>query len=179
MKLHNIQAFVFMAFAMLLWAGNANANTIEALGGPTGNEELTCNGAAGGACLGFLGDPATLSAAQATGYDVSPSSPANEMAFLNGLLADVGEPAVSFVDKTDMAGMGFTTRRQYFSVKQGDKTWYFKNTAGAAVTTEWGPNDFSHYTEYGAVVPLPGAVWLLGSALLGLVGFARHSSKTA
>ncbi|MGJ0490311.1 hypothetical protein [Methylobacter sp.] len=45
-----------------------------------------------------------------------------------------------------------------------------------------GTDDFrnlSHMTLYGSPVPVPAAVWLFGSGLLGLIGAARRKSTTA
>ncbi len=41
-----------------------------------------------------------------------------------------------------------------------------------------GPNVYESYIFYGEPVPIPGAVWLLGSGLIGLVGFRRKLKKS-
>ena len=186
MRLHNIKVnikvFFSMAFVMFLWTGNASANAIDALNIGV-SEDVICNGTDAGACSGFfgsIGDPVALSLTRATNYPKQ-GNPTAELGFLNDLLDDVGLPNVSFVDKTDTAGNGFTTNRQYFSIKKGLDIWYFANNTSGALNVDWLPEAYSHYTEYGAakVVPLPAAVWLFGSALIGVVGFARRSAKTA
>jgi hypothetical protein len=126
----------------------------------------------------FVGDPATLSTTLGTGYALN-ENPTGEQAFLNGLLADVGLPAVSSVDKTDVAGTSFTTNREYFSIKQSTWTVFFKNISGESITVSFGPNAYSHHTEYGSPVPLPAAAWLFLSAL-GVFGFmgARRNKES-
>jgi hypothetical protein len=39
-------------------------------------------------------------------------------------------------------------------------------------------HDLSHLSVYAPVVPVPAAVWLFGSGLLGLVGVARRKNRT-
>ena len=126
---------------------------------------------------GFLGDPASLSGSQTTGYGLN-ANPTGELAFLNDLLTDVGKSTVSFVNKIDTAGSSFMTDREYFSVKKAKWTAFFHNTTGGSITLDFDPGNYSHWTEYGepSVVPLPAAVWLFLSAL-GAVGFIGRRGK--
>lgn len=52
-------------------------------------------------------------------------------------------------------------------------------SSGFHVDTIFGTagGDFGQYTNPAAVVPVPAAVWLFGSGLLGLVGIARRKAK--
>ncbi len=52
-----------------------------------------------------------------------------------------------------------------------DKTGFLEGTWDASIVFEG--KDLSHITAY-TVVPVPAAVWLFGSGLLGLVGIARR-----
>ena len=183
-----------LAVGLLASAAQANVvGVVDLTGNPITNGggtqyEASCT--LGGDCiLGFLGDPTvandvSLDTAKVTGHAFS-GNPTAEATFLNSLLDNMGLPNVSVPgDKTDEALGEFTTDRLYFSIKQGAGedtfTAFFKNNSGGAVTVSFDPNNFSHYTEYGAVVPIPAAVWLFGSALLGIAGIgARRSAKPA
>ena len=123
--------------------------------------------------------PTTLSMSLALDFPLN-GDPTAELAKLNELLDgfNPARPQVNYVNKTDTAGKGFTTDRQYFSIKQATEIWYFENTSGGSLTVELGTdtNNYSHWTEYGVVspVPVPAAVWLFGTALFGLVGFSKR-----
>jgi len=53
--------------------------------------------------------------------------------------------------------------------------WFFENLSGGTVTVNLGykTDDYSHWTAYGAVVPVPAAIWLFGTALVGLFGINK------
>lgn len=168
----------------------AYANTIEILDPVGGVEEASCSGGSGDCMQGFFENSSTtLSDSKATAYNVLPTE-TEKKDFLNDLLGDVGESTVTFVNKTDLEGVEFTTDRQYFSFKKGTNTWFFKNLSGGSLTFTLddisdADDGFSHWTEYGdvatSVVPVPAAVWLFGSALVGLVGLGarRRMQKPA
>jgi hypothetical protein len=101
-----------------------------------------------------------------------------QLGLLNDLLALFAPPRgpVSYVNKTDGDGNGFETNREYFSIKKSTEMWFFQNLTGGTVTVnlEGRTDDYSNWTEYGAVVPVPAAVWLFGTALIGLFGFSKR-----
>ena len=170
--------------AGLLFAGGAQAYVVtdnpDSLP-PGGVYALDC----GGLCQGFTGVN-TLSATQARAYDVKPSNETAELAQLNYLLND----GVTYVNKPspEITGPTASTVREYFSIKIGNQTTFYKNLSGGSLTFTflkqgktggWSPQGYSHLTEYGNEVPLPGAVWLFGSALVGLVAMNRRRRLAA
>jgi hypothetical protein len=138
---------------------------------------ISCTG-----CSGFVGPfpsgPISLSITDADKYDMPGSSnEAAQLGLLNDLLALFGPPRgpVSYVNKTDGDGNSFETNRQYFSIKKSTEMWFFQNLSGGTVSVnlEGRTEDYSNWTEYG-VVPVPAAVWLFGTALIGLFGFGKR-----
>ena len=67
----------------------------------------------------------------------------------------------------------------------GIGTWAGELVSVGNVGTQWGAFTGTPYTERynievtGPVVPVPAAVWLFGSGLIGLVGVARRRRRTA
>jgi hypothetical protein len=124
---------------------------------------------------------------EATAYDIGKASEDQEVEFLNKLLTAIGAATVNTavgctgtqVCKSDTEQDSFTTNREYFSIKQEQLTAFFKNTSGGAVTVNFDPTNWSHFTEYGAVVPIPAAAWLFGSALVGLAAIGRRRRANA
>lgn len=177
--------FTALALAAGLLSSAAQANTISILG--TGFT-IDCSPF----CQGFVGSPAALSDTQATAYVFSPHNPATETAYLNGLIGEYNLgagpdlPTVALADtvKTDSPGYGFTTDRLYFSVKKSTWTAFFYNSSGSVLDVAFGPigasldDGYSHYTEYGPAVPVPAAVWLFGSGLVGLATLGRRRRAT-
>ena len=168
---------------------SANTITMDDYNGSGGNT-VSCNGTDSGACLGFVGafsvGPPTsglisLDDANADDYPKNGSSDADaELARLNELLAlfNPARDAVTYVNKTDGDGSGFSTSLQYFSIKKANELWFFENKTGGAVTVNLlrDTDDYSHWTEYGtpSAVPVPAAAWLFGTALIGFVGMSRR-----
>jgi hypothetical protein len=170
--------------ALALIAGSVSmgisANTITMDNYNGAGNTISCTG-----CSGFVGPfpsppgSISLSITHADKYDMPGSSnEAAQLGLLNNLLALFG-PArgpVSYVNKTDGDGNSFETNRQYFSIKKSTEMWFFQNLSGGTVSVnlERGTADYSNWTEYGAVVPVPAAVWLFGTALIGLFGFSKR-----
>jgi hypothetical protein len=181
MKLLSFTRLIGASAALALLTGVAStelsANTItmaDYTGGGTDTVSCDTN------CLGFEGGT-TLSTTGADRYaQIGASNDVAELAQLNGLLALLTVPRgpETYVNATDGAGTGFTTSRQYFSIKQASAFYFFENTSGGSVTVDLGTTPaYSHWTEYGSTVsavPVPAAVWLFGSALIGLVGFGKR-----
>ena len=71
-----------------------------------------------------------------------------------------------------------STNKEYFSIKIGQQTTFYKNMTTGTLDLRFlkgtASQAFSHLTEYGDPVPLPGAVWLFGSAMVGLVALNRR-----
>lgn len=144
-------------------------------------------------CQGLIGGPspaATWSNTDADAYEPSNSSLDTELALLNSLLGLTGTNQITGSQKFDGAGVGFTTAYEYFGIKKGGWIAYFKNTAGGPVAVTFNNADgtsidndddgYSHYSGFGAVVPIPAAVWLFGSALVGMAGIGyRRQAKAA
>jgi hypothetical protein len=142
--------------------------------------QASCDETGPGPCMMGLEGPATasMSASIATAYDKQ-GSPLSELTFLNSLLGLGGTDLIT--GTTDIAGSGnsFETSFQYFAIKQSSYIMYFENLTGESLRVMF-DNEFSHVTGFGqqltppSEVPLPAAVWLFGSALLGLGAIGRR-----
>ncbi len=140
----------------------------------------SCDETGPGPCMLGLEDPATafMSASIATAYDKQ-GNPRSELTYLNSLLGLGGTDLIT--GTTDIAGSGnsFETSLRYFAIKQSSYIMYFENLTGASLDVTF-DNKFSHVTGFGeqltgpSEVPLPTAVWLFGSALLGLGAIGRR-----
>jgi hypothetical protein len=172
------RSILLLAVLLATNATGVSANTITMAnynGGGTVDCTLSCEG--------FIGTTPSFSLSTTDAIDFFLNgNPDAELAKLNELLAGLA-PArgpVIYVNKTDLGGNSFTTVRQYFSIKQATVIWYFENTSGGSLTVDLGTNtsDYSYWTEYGPVseVPVPAAVWLFGSALLGLGALKRKKA---
>jgi hypothetical protein len=89
----------------------------------------------------------------------------------------VSSTAASFADLSGSASnqtLNFGTTINFLEVKYDNKLalWWFSNGISSINFTSDFPQAWSHYRAY-AAVPIPAAVWLIGSALVGLVGFGR------
>ncbi|MEZ5897723.1 MAG: VPLPA-CTERM sorting domain-containing protein [Parvularculaceae bacterium] len=139
--------------------------------------------------LGVTGGTAgTLSGAAADLYNFKPSNPTAEATALNILTG--GATSFSTGVQTDAGGVDqltFSTTAQWIALKLGAGTFFLKNTGGPvtllidyvkASGKAGAGGGFSHYTEFGNVVPVPAAIWLMGAGIAGL-GFAGRRRKTA
>lgn len=178
MKQSNVKKAPLLAVTLagLLFGagGSVSANTVTMLNYGGGGGTIDCTTS----CLGFQGSEAgiigavSLNNLLADDYDKL-GSPSQELDLLNQLLIRIPEPTVLTVTSHDGDGDGFSTNRQYFSIKKAQDIWYFKNDSGGSVSVSLNGEDYSHWAEYGAEVPIPAAAWLFGSGLIGLAGIAR------
>jgi hypothetical protein len=177
LKLRHLAA---LAFLVGVTSTGVSANTITMANYNSGAGTVDCTLSCEGFIVGATPPAFSLSTSDAIDFPLN-GDPDDELAKLNELLAGLvpARDPVTFVDKTDTAGDGFTTDRQYFSIKQATEIWFFENTSGGILTVDLGTNtnNYSHYTEYGALsaVPVPAAVWLFGTALIGFIGFSRRT----
>ena len=179
LKLHHLAA---LAFVVVVTSTGVSANTITMANynGGIGTDTLDCTLSCEGFVVGATPPAYALSTTNAIDFTGVGSSDAAELAKLNELLAglDPARAAVTYYNKDDNAGDGFTTDRQYFSIKQASQIFFFENTSGGTLTVDLGTaNDYSHWAEYGAMsaVPVPAAFWLFGTALIGFIGFSRRT----
>ncbi|MCG6864319.1 MAG: VPLPA-CTERM sorting domain-containing protein [Thiogranum sp.] len=81
-----------------------------------------------------------------------------------------------------VAPAGYTNFVIAFKSGEGqlDPDWAAFSLPNGVTSGEWaisGNQELSHANLYAQAVPVPAAVWLFGSGLLGLVGVARRSHK--
>jgi hypothetical protein len=178
-----IQRTLLVAIAAAgLFSGAVQANTITLDPAFTGfADTVECDPS----CEGLVGDAPNgdwdFENAEVYSLDTN-ASPAEELAQLNNILGLTGtgdaivgafKPPEFDEEASSFTGMPYL----YFAIKKGGEIAYFQNTSGVPVDfTLSGGNDpaeddlWSHVTGFGPVVPIPAAVWLFGSALVGLVG---------
>ena len=191
MKRYRITPIFWAYAALALMTGmvstGVSANTITMANYDGVGNTVTCNGIAlNDACGGFIGSlplgPIDTSPTDADNFD-KVGNPTNELKLLNDLLALFAParvpPDVTTVHKIDVEDDNFMTSLQYFSIKKGQYLWYFENLSGGdvAVNLAGSTEDYSHWTEYGgspSPVPVPAAVWLFGTALVGFIGISRR-----
>lgn len=182
----SIAAGVIAAGAVLL-SQAASANVIT-VGGGTATVTCTpnCEAFTGGS-PNAQGDPTTagaLSNSVADLYDGVPSNEADEAEKLSILIGSPGLFTSSDGDKTEPPVNPFSTFAEYVVLKLANTRVYLKNTSGGELTIWYNQNNdskaggLSHTTEFGNVVPVPGALWMMGAGLAGL-GFAGRKKKKA
>lgn len=189
-------AAVSVALGLAALPAAANVVTI----GSPGVGTVTCNGATAGQCQGFIlgggstavpgtgpTGPGSLSNTQAYLYDGSPASPTVEAGRLDTLL---GQAVGTTPAAAQIAGSGnsngnpddtFVTSALYILLKIGNNDVFIKNTSGGALTVQYDSfpgtgTGLSHHSEFGSVVPVPAALWLMISGLAGL-GFAGRRKQ--
>jgi hypothetical protein len=195
MKKHLMYAF---ALAASLATGAAHAISVVYLDfTPTG---MSVSGSGVEGIYSTTGStvlPVEWSTSYATGYSLKDANTilnpdltnlndqVSTTTFLNELLKALGETSVATGVKTDGNFASIIVSTEYFSIKQGDAgggqgqyTAYFRLTGSEPVTVNI-TGGTSHWTSYGDPVPLPGAVWLFGSALVGLVALNRRRRLAA
>jgi len=169
-------------------AGAAHANQVwiidekgdpQITPGSGGQYNITCSDT----CYGVVGSGTTgaLDTSADPNYNATAyafSDPPNEYIFLNELLSTnfTGQVKIDLSPGTT----SFVIPWEYFSIKQGTWTAFFQNASGSQITVNTlrgeDPVTLSHYT---GMVPLPGAVWLFGSALLGVIALGRRRRLAA
>ena len=187
LKTLGVVAAAFVAVA----AQPAFASTLM-IGGGVASVSCTpsCAGIIGGSVtsspsLGVAGGTlGSLSSTNASLYGFSPSNPVNEAKALNAL---AGTSFTSGI-QTDMGGASsatFSTLASWIALKIGNSHFFLQNTAGPVTLfitylqssgKAGAGGGLSHITEFGGEIPVPGAIWLMGSALAGL-GFANRKKK--
>lgn len=185
-----IKSIGVAAAALFAMATPAFANTII-VGGGIASVTCTpsCNGIIGGSITSSsqgtaTGTAGSLDGASADLYSYSPSDPATEAAALNVLAGTSFSTGVQ-TDAGGVNSLSFSTVAAWIGLKLGAGTFFLQNTAGPVTLLitylkATGPagagGGFSHYTEFGNAVPIPGALWLMGAGLAGL-GFAKRKKK--
>ena len=185
-----IKSFGVAAAALLAMATPAFANTLTVGGGIA---SVTCTPSCAGIVGGSItsssqgtatGTAGSLDNASATLYSFSPSNPATEAAALN-VLAGTNFTTGVQTDAGGVNSLTFSTVAAWIGLKLGAGTFFLQNTSGPVTLLitflkASGPagagGGFSHYTEFGNAIPIPGAIWLMGAGLAGL-GFANRKKK--
>jgi len=135
--------------------------------------------------MGVTGGTAgSLSGSMADLYNYSPSDPVNEAKALN-ILAGTNFATGIQTDAGGVDTLSFSTVSQWVALKLGAGTFFLQNNGGpvtllitylkASGKTGAG-GGFSHYTEFGNEIPIPGAIWLMGAGLAGL-GFSARKKR--
>ena len=134
-----------------LFAGAVQADTVITLNPsfPGGASEVTCEG--DDSCSGLVGP---------VGF---------------GTWSD-DTAAVRFnTEASSFDGMQY----EFWGIKKSTEIAFFRNDTGAPIDFSMNGDEWSHVTGFGAVVPIPAAAWLFGSALLGMVGFGTRRGRKA
>lgn len=163
----------------------ANANVITVDGTATVTCTPSCKGIVGGSITdnpgpGLTGTLGSLSMMTADRYEFSPASAEEEALALNALAGTMFTTGIrTNVDKSMDSIFSFTTSALWVALKLGSSTIFIMNDSGGSLMVDWDRKDLSgaglsHITEFGeTVIPVPGALWLMGAGLAGL-GFTRR-----
>lgn len=178
----------FMAAATALSAtafSAASANTITIGGTAMVTCTPSCEAIVGGTITdspgpGLTGTPGTLSNSIADRYEFNPDSPEETALALNALASTDFDTGIrTNIDDSDSDAFSFTTSALWVSMKLGNTVIFLLNTSGGDLMVEWARKGLrgaglSNTTEFGeSVIPVPGAIWLMGAGLAGL-GFTRR-----
>ena len=126
-------------------------------------------------------------------YDVIPSTRQSRSAIAGGVNAAAGESfAASDIDKIVTSGRSYTydpAGNSVFSflalhIGAGTLLFEFQNAISDLTITTSGraagiSNVFGFPDGGQSEVPVPGAIWLLGTALLGFIGLSRRKAMSA
>jgi hypothetical protein len=166
-------------------ATTASANTITIGGTAMVTCTPGCQAIVGGSIMdnpgpGLTGTAGSLSSMTADRYDFSPASPEEEALALSVLAGTSFTTGIrTNVDGSMDSVFSFTSSALWVALKLGASTIFILNDSGGPLMVEWARNGLrgaglSHITEFGeTVIPVPGAIWLMGAGLAGL-GFTRR-----
>ncbi len=166
---------------------SANANVITVGGSATITCTPSCQAIVGGTIVdvpgpGLGGTAGMLSSMTGDLYDFSPSNPTEEALALNVLAGTSFAPGTQ-TDTGGVSALSFSSTAAWIALKLGVGHVFIFN-AGGMLDIDFLANNLrggglSHITEFGEsdVVPVPGAIWLMGAGLAGL-GFARRRQVT-
>ncbi len=180
---------VAAAAAMSLAAvTSASANMITVGGTAMITCTPSCQAIVGGSIVdtkmgpgGVTGTAGMLSTMSADRYEFNPDSPEETATALNILAGTMFTTG----DRDDTLGAGaddafsFTTAALWIAMKLGNTQIFLFNNSGGDLTIDWDRKGLrgaglSNITEFGeTVIPVPGAIWLMGAGLAGL-GFTRR-----
>lgn len=178
---------VAAAAAMSLVAvTSASANMITVGGTAMITCTPSCQAIVGGSITdmpgpGLTGTMGMLSNMTADRYEFNPDSPEETATALNILAGTMFTTG----DRDDTLGAGaddafsFTTAALWIAMKLGNTQIFLFNNSGGDLTIDWDRKGLrgaglSNITEFGeTVIPVPGAIWLMGAGLAGL-GFTRR-----
>ena len=114
-------------------------------------------------------------------FELANSGSAAEISAVNTITGETFTSRTE-IDRGGLASVTFTSSAEYILLKIGSTPNYglIRNAlAGNIFTfTQTGSGaGFSHSSEFGRVspVPVPAAVWLFGTALIGFIGFSRRT----
>ena len=169
---------------------SASANVITIDGTATITCTPSCQAIVGGSITdspgpGLTGTPGMLSNMTGDRYSFNPDNPVETALALNALAGtSFMTGARTDVDDDDDSIFSFTTSALWIAMKLGNTQIFLFNNSGGPLTIDWDRKELraaglSNFTEYGdtGVIPVPGAIWLMGAGLAGL-GFTRRR-KTA
>lgn len=162
---------------------SASANVVTIGGTATVTCTPSCQAIVGGSIVdmpgpGLSGTMGMLSSMTADRYEFSPASEAEEALALNVLAGTSFTTGIRDNSVMDSV-FSFTTSALWVALKLGSSTIFILNDSGGSLTVDWARNGLrgaglSHITEFGeTVIPVPGAIWLMGAGLAGL-GFTRR-----
>ncbi len=183
-----MRLLAFAAAAALSFgaATAANANMITVGGTAMITCTPSCQAIVGGTITdmpgpGLTGTLGMLSNMTADRYEFNPDSPEETALALNalaGTMFTTGDR--TNVDDDDDSMFSFTTAALWIAMKLGNTQIFLFNNSGGELTIDWDRKGLrgaglSNFTEFGEteVIPVPGALWLMGAGLAGL-GFARR-----
>jgi hypothetical protein len=169
------------AFLLLVCGGSAQAALVNftlsgTVDGTFGGSPYGLNVGSTITASGVFDDAAISSSSHTVYFDQSHSSNALSISagtlFLNQTQDDFyaagGSPILEFNSVGSLIGLSFSS----LPFTSGALSIYVEDPAFNSATGAWNANTFSMTPA--VPVPVPAAVWLLGSGLLGLAGVARR-----